>query len=85
MGSLNLTMLVSGVLHYPCQDERVDKMIKEFSDMAEQIEKKTDVSPLGKMAFLAILHGDYKEFDRLHVHIRAKKIGIKLLAGGKKD
>lgn len=60
-------------------------MIKELADMAERIEKKTDVSPLGKKAFLSILRGDYKQFDRLHVHMRAKKIGIKLLAGGKKD
>ncbi|MCL5051848.1 MAG: hypothetical protein M1346_01220 [Gammaproteobacteria bacterium] len=53
--------------------------------MAERIEKKTGVSPLGKEAFLSILNGDYQRFDKLHVRMRAKKIGMKLLAGGKQD
>lgn len=60
-------------------------MIKGFSDIAERIEKKTDVSPLGKEAFLSILKGDYRRFDKLHVRMRANKIGIRLLTGGKQD
>ena len=60
-------------------------MIKEFAGMAERIEKKTGVSPLGKEAFLSILNGEYQRFDKLHVRMRAKKIGMKLLAGGKQD
>ena len=57
-------------------------MIKEFANIAERIEKKTGVSSLGKEAFLSILNGDYQQFDKLHVRMRAKKIGMKLLVGG---
>lgn len=60
-------------------------MIKEFAEVAQRVEARSDVSPLGKAAFLSILRGDYAKFDRLHVRICAKKIGVRLLAGGKKD
>ncbi|MGK9451972.1 hypothetical protein [Acidithiobacillus caldus] len=59
-------------------------MMEEFSEVAKRIEEKDNVSPLGKEAFLAILHRDYRKFDKLHVRMKAKKIGMTLLIGGKK-